>query len=112
MKLILGTLLFAFSLISNANTLTCQISLNNEQVFKTKVQTQLNQKTLIGSSQGITAYVSEKPGSVYLVEAFLQNQEVRIYAQGNLNNSGENVVASLWSRDSLVDVSCEKMLTK
>ena len=112
MKLIFGTLILAFSLSVNANSLSCQILLNNEQVLVTKVHTELNQKISIGRTNGITAYVSEKPNSTYLVEAFLAEEDLRIYAQGNLRNKGESVIASAWGRSSLVDVSCEQLLTK
>lgn len=109
MKTILIALLLCFGLSVNATPLQCKISLNLKQVHSQTVESRLADKIPIGHSQGISAYVTEKAESSFLVEAFLEEEQVRIYGQGPLKNSGETVSASFWSRNTLADISCTKL---
>jgi hypothetical protein len=109
MKILLLIMTLSFGLLSQATLLTCDISLNSKKILShSNINTQVNEKVAIGESQGIIAYVTEKVDSSFSVEAFLANEEARIYAEGPLKNSGEKVSASFWGRDSLVDVLCSK----
>ncbi len=104
--------LFLFSFISfavnfaGAKDLRCQILENNEVTFTNKVYPVLNQKVPIGRTAQTTAYVTEKENQTYIVEAFLTDYDARIYGQGVLNNATDELTASLWGRDSMVDVTC------
>jgi hypothetical protein len=108
MKQVLISLLissFAYSVL--AQDLHCEISYNNQVIFKNKVYvTEKNKKLSIGKSAIATAYVTVSEKNLYTVEAFLPEYEVRIYGQGGLNDESESVTASLWGRESIVDVTC------
>lgn len=108
MKSIALIIILTTGLTLNAANLLCQISRNTSVVFSTKAQSHLDEKVFLGRSQGVSAYVTEKSDSSFLVEAYLENEDVRIYAQGPLKNPGEKVIASLWGRESLVDITCGK----
>lgn len=108
MKLIFGFITTFIAFSSFAETLNCEINLNSESILTTKIQTAPKQKVSIGTRHGISAYVTEKAPSKFLVEAFISSEDLRIYAEGGIKETGENVTASLWSRDQLVDVQCVK----
>ena len=101
-------LVFIFSISAHATTLTCEILNNLSVVHSIKLNTILNEKTLIGDTGPITAFVTEKDQNIFIVEAFLVDQEARIYAKAPLNNPGESVVASFWNRENIFDISCRK----
>ena len=95
-------------LLSHAASLECQISVNGEKVLSAPVQTLALQKISIGRIDGISAYVTEKTDSIFLVEAFLASQEARIYAEGSLKNTGESLAATFWGRQSWTEITCRK----
>ena len=95
-----------FSVSAFATELNCQIAESLTPVLKVRVNTQAMQKTLIGKTQDITAYVTEKADKSFSVEAFLHSAEIRIYADGPIQASGQKLTASYWSRDSLYDIQC------
>lgn len=99
-------LIYILTFACFAQDLDCQIRLNNDVVLKNKVSTVLSQKVLIGKSNSITAYVTEKQNQRFNIEAFLADYEVRLYAEGLLSKSNDAITASLWGRESIVDVSC------
>ena len=101
-------LVFGFSAFAHATPLFCDISNNLSVVYSAKVKSLINEKVLIGNAGVVTAYVTEKNNNIFIVEAFLANQEARIYAQGNLNNTHEFVIASFWNRENIIDVSCHR----
>lgn len=94
--------------ISFAEVLDCQIALNLTPVLKQKVTLEGTEKVLIGSNSGISAYVTAKENNQFLVEAFLEDVEMRMYGEGKILQAGDSVSASLWSRNSLIDIKCQK----
>lgn len=99
-------LTLGFSSFVNAATLHCEILNNLSLVQSTKVKTTPGEKVLIGNLGYLTAYVLEKNQNTFILEAFLPDQEARIYAQGNLNTDQDSVVASFWNRENIFDISC------
>ncbi len=108
MKQVLISLIFSlFSFSAWSQDLQCEISYNNQVILKNKVYvTDKNQKLIIGKSAIATAYLTVSEKNLYTIEAFLPEYEVRIYGQGGLNDESETVTASLWGRESMVDVTC------
>ena len=106
-KVLISSLVFLFAVSAWSQDLQCEISYNNQVILKNKVYvTEKNQKLSIGKSAIATAYVTVSDKNLYTVEAFLPEYEVRIYGQGGLNDDSESVTASLWGRESIVDVTC------
>jgi hypothetical protein len=97
------------SLRSFANTLDCEIKLNDEVKLQTRVETMLGEKTSIGKFQGLAAYVTEKPNRFHSLEVFLPDYEARIYGEAYLKASKDRLVATLWGREMLVEVLCEQV---
>ena len=104
--------LFLFSFFSfvvsfaNAMDLNCKILENTDVTLKNKLTSILNQKILIGRTDQVTAYVTEKANQLFIVEAFLTSYDARIYGQGVITQPSDELTASLWGRDSMVDVTC------
>ena len=106
-KVLISSLVFLFAVSVWSQDLQCEISYNNQVILKNKVYvTEKNQKLSIGKSAIATAYVTVSDKNLYTIEAFLPEYEVRIYSQGGLNDDSETVNASLWGRESIVDVTC------
>jgi hypothetical protein len=98
--------ILCLSPIAHAVSLSCQISLNMQVIHQVEIQSLLNEKVAIGRKDGISAYVTEKQDHSFLIEAFLADEEARIYAQGSLNTANENLLATFWNRDHMIDVGC------
>lgn len=108
MKQLFFTSITTFMTLSAwSQDLFCEISYNNQVILKNKIYVnEKNQKISIGKSSVATAYISLSEKNVYTIEAFLPEYEVRIYGQGGLSNENEVINASLWGRESIVDVTC------
>lgn len=106
MKIYLSLLALAVSFNVYSAELLCDISVNLDILSQTTVTTELNEKTSIDSVGSVTAYVTEKENNHYIVEAFLADHEIRIYGEGTLRDKSDKVVASAWSRDSIIDIQC------
>ena len=102
----LSLLLFSTQLW--AATLNCEFSVNSQRVHTSQVDTVLSQKVPVGRTQQVVAYITEKQNSIFMLEAYLENQEARIYSQGYLNRTGEALLLAFWSREELLEVSCKK----
>ena len=102
-------LLLLLSLMSHqvfASDLKCQIAHDNEVVFKNKIALKINQKTLVGKTALVAAYVTEKENQNFILENFLVEYEARFYSQGVLNQKSDQLVSSIWGREHLIDISC------
>lgn len=106
MKKIIGLLTFAISFNLFAAELFCDISVNLNILSETNVSTILNSKTRIDALEGITAYVTEKEKSHFIVEAYLADYDMRIFGEGTIKDSEDRLVATAWGRDSIVDIEC------
>lgn len=104
------SLIFLLSLFVNSawsQDLQCEIVYNNQVILKNKVALVVtNEKVSIGKSAIATAFLSVSDKNLYTIEAFLPEYEARIYGQGGLTQSSDVVTASLWGRESLVDIHC------
>lgn len=95
------------SSFARAANLNCEMKRNGEPLLQAHVETNLQNKTLIANQDPIIAYVSEKPGHVFVVESFLADYEARIYAEGILKQSTDHLQASLWGRNLSIDIQCQ-----
>lgn len=89
-----------------ARTLRCDIRINNESVWSDTVKTLLGEKAKMTTVSGVTSYITEKPDDQFIVEAFVSQYEIRIYGQGPLKSASDQVGASLWGRDMMLDILC------
>ncbi len=108
------TIIFLFfsllvSVSSFASPVQCEIKSNLTLVMKVEVQTLNLEKVLIGEYNAVRAYITEKSDDLFTVEAFLPDFEMRIYAEGDLKSGSHTLTASYWGRDSMLDVSCQRI---
>ena len=106
MKKILLLSLIVLSSKLYSTELDCSIQLNLDIISETRVSSVLGLQKSIDALEGISAYVTEKGNGDYIVEAYLADYELRIYAEGSLRDPKDKLVASLWGRESIVDVEC------
>lgn len=106
MKIYLSLLALALSFNVYSAELLCDISVNFDILSETTVSTKLNEKMPIDSVGSVSAYVTEKENNHFVIEAFLADHEIRIYGEGALREKSDKVVASSWSRDSIIDIQC------
>lgn len=106
MKKIIITLAFVLSANLMAADLVCDISVNQNIVSETIVTTNLNEKVNIDSVEGVYAYITEKEKNRYIVEAYLAQYDLRIYGEGSIKDNDDRLIASLWGRDSMIDIEC------
>lgn len=103
----ISSFIFLFTFSAWSQDLQCEISYNNQVVLKNKINLiEKNKKVSIGKSAIATAYLTVSDKNLYTIEAFLPEYEVRIYGQGGLHDETETVTASLWGRESMIDVTC------
>lgn len=105
--IIFTSFVFLFASKVWSQDLQCEIVYNNQVILKNKITvTEKNQKVTIGKSAIATAYLTFSEKNLYTVEAFLPEYEARIYSQGGLTEQSEVLTASLWGRESMIDVTC------
>ena len=102
--LLLSLFLLSFKLFSA--DLDCSIRENLDAISEIKLSTLIDQKSSIDSISDIYAYVTEKTGGHFIVEAYLADVEMRIFAEGSLLVSQDKLVASSWSRARIVELEC------
>lgn len=98
---------FLFTTSAWSQDFYCDIIYNNQVILTNKVTLgDKNQKVLIGKSDAVTGYITLSDKNLYTIEAFLPEYEARIYGQGALNTASDSVTASIWGRESMIDVTC------
>lgn len=102
--------LVLFSQSGFAKDIHCSVKYNGTVVLNSSVLTLLNQKMKFASLPYVTAYLTEKENQQYSIEAFIPEQEQRIYSDGTLRGTKDRLVLSLWSRDLLLDLTCSNTL--
>lgn len=106
MKSFLMIILMAMGTNVLAQDLVCSAYVNSELVFMNQVTPANNEKVLIGREPNFTAYITQKDNNIYILEAFIVNQETRIYSEGSLIQPESHIKLSLWSRDEIIDIDC------
>ena len=106
MKKILLLCLFTLSFKLFSADLDCSIRQNLDSISEIKLSTVIDQKSSIDSISDIDAYVTEKAGGHCIIEAYLADAEMRIFAEGSLLVSGDKLIASSWSRARIVELEC------
>jgi len=89
-----------------ARSLVCSAYVNLEFKFSNQVDSNLNEKISIGREPNFRAYVTQKENDIFIVEAFIVNQEVRVYGEGTLKSDTDRIKASIWSREEIIDIDC------
>ena len=108
MKAKLFIFLLIFSSFANAKSVvSCQFDHNLDHIEDVRVETEPGaEKRLIFNNEYLTAYITEKSHSNFEVEAFLPEQQMRLYALGALSEYSHTLVLTSWSREMLVEISC------
>ncbi len=94
-----------------AKSLSCEIRINQKSVLNKKIETQKNQKTLIGQAEGITTYITEKDHDFFSNEGFVPQYELRFYGEGFLRTPKDQIISSIWGRDILIESICTPLGT-
>lgn len=97
------------SLNTFAKTLSCEIKINSEKIFSNQVTTSVNKKIVVGKLDVISVYVTEHDNDFYTLEAFIPEQDARLYSESFLRNINDKLSTTYWGRDSLIDLFCEVM---
>jgi hypothetical protein len=100
---LLLTLLPTFAL---AKSLRCDIKENGTPVSSAQIETVPHVKLKFGQTPNVIGYVTEYDNGNFSLEGFLVYYEARFYGGGVLKSQGNSVLASLWTRDFLVDIQC------
>lgn len=103
---ILSFIVFAISSLARAEDFYCDMVYNAKTILNTKVKAVSHEKVIIGKSSVISAYITAEDNTLYTIEAFIPEYEVRVYGKGSAQKEGDVVSASVWGRDSIVDVNC------
>lgn len=91
---------------SQASDLQCVIRKNDLKILQALVKTQRSRAVLIGLSEGVEAFVTEKENQMFMIEAYVPESDARIYAEGSLLRFSDKLSATIWSRKSLIDLEC------
>jgi hypothetical protein len=103
---ILAAVLFLIQAQASAKTLYCSIKENDAVVSSERIESDLGRKVALGPTRMTRAYVTEQKNASFTVEAFLPDYEIRIYGQGAMRAPTDQVSASFWSRDALIEIIC------
>ena len=87
----------------------CQSFLNLDNTASRIVETKMDEKISAVRSDEATAYLTEKSGDRYILEVFIPESEMRIYAEGSVVQKEQTLTASAWTRAYIIDVTCRKM---
>jgi len=103
--------LFSFfaSSVFASGRVSCEIRVDDSKVFSKQVETTLKTKVLIGETDSVTAYITANADDSYALEAYIPENDSRIYATGILKVRNDKLTVSMWGRGSLIDVSCDLM---
>jgi len=102
--LILITSRLAFSA-----TFECQTFLNLDVISAQIVKTEVKVKTPVDQTDVAVSYLTEKANNGFTLEVFLPLSEIRIYSEATINDAGQSITSSAWTRDYMVDVVCRKL---
>jgi hypothetical protein len=94
---------------AGATPVLCQIRLNGSIALTKTIQTKFQEKTPLPPLphlRGVSAYITENSKNVFLTEIFIASNDVRIYSQGILKSPTDQLIASFWGRDLLIEVGC------
>lgn len=104
--LTIGILILLNTLNAQASTVSCFYKKNLDSDGDVRVETALNKKVLLFDTGSLRAFITEKESSIFEIEAFLKDHDMRIYSAGSLDQKPLNM--SLWSRENISEVSCRK----
>ncbi|MDB2425930.1 hypothetical protein N9W41_00155 [bacterium] len=107
-KLIMIISILAFSTNAFPAQIFCKIKVNTELVFKTQFD-ETNKKTILGKYGDYQISLVNKGHLNYEIEAYNNEIPSRTYALGNLNTVSNKISLDLWTRDVLLQSSCEKI---
>ncbi len=102
---IMQSVFLLFPFFGFAQPILCELKINSATQNTLAIESILDQKVLITKSAEVVAYLTQKQ-KTFVIEAFLTQYDARIYAEGKITNLEDQLTASLWGRDILIDISC------
>lgn len=94
---------------SFAKSLRCEIKEDSAPVSSTQIETIRNHKIQFGQTPNVIAYVTEYDNGNFTLEGFLVNYEARFYGAGVLKSPTDSLIASIWTRQVLIDIQCKAL---
>lgn len=94
---------------SFAKSLRCDIKENESIVSSKQIETMRNKKIEFGQSPNVIAYVTEYDNGNFTLEGFLVNYDARFYGAGVLKTPTDSLIASIWTRQVLIDIQCKPL---
>lgn len=104
---ILGGMLYVSS--TWARPLRCQEQVSFGKPVLFEIDSISKEKVSVVKSEGHRVYLSEIDSRTFELEAFVSENEIRIYSKANLKDGGDSIELSYWSRDQLLLWSCSLM---
>ncbi|MFL5813150.1 MAG: hypothetical protein ACJ763_06195 [Bdellovibrionia bacterium] len=104
--MIAGLLLAVLPTLCFAKSLRCEIKESSTPMSSAQIETVPHRKLGFGQTPNVIAYVTEYDNGNFTLEGFLVNYEARFYSAGVLKSQNDRLIASLWSRQVLIDLQC------
>ena len=73
------------------------------------VDTAVGEKISIAKSGQAIVYLTEKAKDEFSLEAFLPNDDSRIYSEGILRRSEDKLKLAYWGRNILIEIQCNRI---
>lgn len=89
-----------------AKSLRCEIKEDSAPVSSAQIETVPHIKLGFGKTPNVVASVTEYDNGNFTLEGFLVNYEARFYSSGVLKSQNDTLIASLWTRQVVVDIQC------
>ena len=72
------------------------------------VDTAVGEKISIAKSGQAIVYLTEKAKDEFSLEAFLPNDDSRMYSEGFLRKSEDKLNLTYWGREILIEIQCNR----
>lgn len=74
-----------------------------------EVNSKPSEKILFAKADGHRVYLSEKDPRTFELEAYIVENEIRVYSKATLKEDSDLIELSYWSRDQMLQWSCNLM---
>lgn len=106
MRILIFFLLFCSA--AHSATLKCKSFVNLKETASLVVTTELGRKISLVSSDEFASFLTENKPDYFSLEVFVPSLEARVYSESTLSNSGQTLTATIWDRDILISMTCDK----
>ncbi|GIL17839.1 MAG: hypothetical protein BroJett040_15900 [Oligoflexia bacterium] len=107
MRTLLIFIVLFFSALAQAENLFCQISVGMEVTSKTEIAVDQGETKSFGNYGEYFFKVKNRGKSQFTIEVFNGSEPSRGYADGVLRQVDDEVKWSLWTREILIEGSCQ-----